>query len=273
SRPAGRLDLQLPELDARSSGNVLVGLQGERDAQDALALDASHTASELSSDEADQLLGSAWVDTLVHAAPTAADHTAEERASWLPHWNPDVLDIREADLTVPKQFLPRDAAANNPANGQPGTVATSLFWQQYARLLEIDLDELPEPSPEDVGESQASLRWFRLDPLAVGGQLSIHTGRPSLARAMMAQLVAAASLLALSLILWSFRSAWLKNRLIGLAELVWPLWLGLAAVTCLVLPVIWPGLIIGLCALIVLWRRHRELKQDRRFVLSPRALR
>lgn len=273
SRPAGRFDLQLPELDARSSGNVLVGLQGERDAQDALALDASHTASELSSDEADQLLGSAWVDTLVHAAPTAADHTAEERASWLPHWNPDVLDIREADLTVPKQFLPRDAAANNPANGQPGTVATSLFWQQYARLLEIDLDELPEPSPEDVGESQASLRWFRLDPLAVGGQLSIHTGRPSLARAMMAQLVAAASLLALSLILWSFRSAWLKNRLIGLAELVWPLWLGLAAVTCLVLPVIWPGLIIGLCALIVLWRRHRELKQDRRFVLSPRALR
>jgi hypothetical protein len=255
-------------------------------------------AVELSQAEVEELVSKAWVNTLVQAAPTAADHKPEERAGWLPSWDPVALGIADSGVSVPKQFLPMDSPSANAVAGGSGAVRTSVFWNEYARLLKVDPSELPRPDGDpdrselargelDRSEIERSeierseidrsdegeLAWYRIEHLASGGALALEAADQRSARAILVQMAAAVGVLVLSLVLWSIRWPWLKNRLTAVAELVWPLWLALAAATWWLLPVAWPSLVIGLCALIVLWRRYREFKRDRQFVLSPRALR
>ena len=265
-------ELPLPELDARSSGDTLVALQREP-ADRHFTPAASIDAVELAPAQVEELMSKAWVHTLVQAAPTAADHKAEERAAWLPAWDPVALGIADTGVNVPKQFLAIDSTSANGAAGGSGAVRTSVFWNEYARLLKVDPSALPEPEGEVERSDESQPAWFRIQQLASGGQLALEVTDQRSTQAILVQMASAVGLLALSCVLWSVRWPWLKYRLTSIGELVWPLWLALAAATWWFLPVAWPSLVIGLCALIVLWRRYREFKRDRQFVLSPRVLR
>lgn len=272
SRGVAEPTLALPELDAHWSGDLLVRLESVASGP-ALLPAVEGSATELSADEAHQAIAHAWAETLVQAAPAAADRNAEERALWLPAWDPGRLDIADVEISIPKQFLPGDSGTAMGLNGSTLEVSGSVFWEEYARLLEVDLGESPEPEFEAADAAYGDISWFRFDGHSAPRVLTFQTADQPPAGGVLAQLGATVGVLVTSILLWNFRWARLRNRIVATAELVWPLWLVLAAVTWLVLPLAWPSLVVGMCALIVLWRRYREFSRDRQFVLSPRALR
>jgi hypothetical protein len=266
--------LPLPELDARATGEVLVNVPQLLSHGGVVSEWTVGHAEELSQATAEDLLAKSWINTLVQAAPTAAGRQREELSVWWPTWDPVAIGLADASATVPKQFLPSDSAAATAAGGGTGTTKVSLFWDEY--LSQILHDSHSEPTAAEHAQradAPSTGKWFRLDQSASAGDIQLRAKDDTHAPITLAQIAAAAGVLIVSVLLSGAGRLWFKSGHIWLAEYVWPLWLVLALALWVFLPVSWPALVVGFCAFIVLWRRYRELKRDRQFVLSPRALR
>ncbi|MGN6545909.1 MAG: hypothetical protein ACTHK7_12720, partial [Aureliella sp.] len=258
------LQVPLPELDARHSGDIILGLP-QTLADGRLGRWQVAGAGELSAPEHSRFLAQAWASVLVQSAPTAADRQTSELATWLPAWRPENLGLSEEEIV--------DASPiENEMFDERESPNVRAFWEKYVNLLQLDANQLTNratASAIDRGET----RWFRLGPASDHGQLSIASARQGQRQWTVPQPLAAGSLLIMSLLVWFVTRRWLGRPLLAIADAVWPLWLALAAATWLFLPVVWPSVVVGLCVVIVLWRRYRELKRDRQFVVLPRALR
>lgn len=266
-------ELPLPELDARDAGVTVVGLPRTSSLAKAGATYSLANATELSLAQAEDVVSKAWVNTLVQAAATAAGRQREELTAWWPAWEPTAIGLNELTVVVPKQFLPSELGGGvNGTNGS-GTADTESFWKEYlGQILHRDASDLAAAADVHMSKGD-STKWFRLNATHRHAPLRMHEKSHSHAPLSVAQLAAAACALLLAGTLWSIPWSGLKTRLVGLEEYVWPLWIGLAVAMWSFLPVSWPAVVVAICGMIVLWRRFRELKRDRQFVLLPRAAR
>ena len=264
---AGVHSFKLPTLDAKDTGECLVGLP--RAAQE-LAPTANVGATALTVLAQQQLVAQAWVATLVQAAPIADDRQIEELTGWLPAWSPSSLALADIELTVPKQYLTSEGTSNG--SSPTGILKTNEFWRSFLQDVHQGEVMLAANELEQV-ITAPQLQWYRLDGGGPPRELRLEAVPQPSSHRVVLQALAAVTVLFLSVLLWNVHRSWLKARMISLAEYVWPLWVGLALIAWLFLPVAWPSSVITLCALIVLWRRYRELRRDRQFVLSPRVIR
>jgi hypothetical protein len=260
----GTLQLPLPELDAHNSGSLLLGLPSPSAAGRGGRWFATD-ANQLTSAEHARFLAQAWANMLEQSAPTAADRQTSELATWLPTWRPGALGLDDEESVIASPI-------ENETAGEAGTISVAAFWDKHVNRLRLDPNQLTGRASLDPNEPDES-RWFQLNTASEVRVLSLGAARTGRSVWVMPQPLAAGALLIASLLVWLVTRGWLGKRLVPVAEAVWPLWLALAAATWLFLPVVWPSAIIGLCTAIVLWRRYRELRRDRQFVLLPRTLR
>lgn len=257
--------LQLPRLDAAQEGETLLSRPSTKSPQ---TVSQIHDATELSTSDVDAVLARAWMTTLIQSAPTASDRQADELSAWLPAWDPQALGLSsDLLLSVPAQFLPGLTTTTD----EETSMSVSSFWEEYHKLLKSQRTR--DASSASAMERPMDRQWYRLGSQTSVDQLSIDIADHGTANKLLWQWLIASGCLLASLVTWSIGARWLRTAYTVIAEHVWPLWLGLAIVSWVFLPVVWPSIVVAGCVLIVLWRRYRELKRDRQFILLPRAMR
>lgn len=269
-----RQQLELPKVIAQNSGDMLVGVQGK-----SLLL-----PNPLSRLEHEQCVANAWANAIFQSAPIAADRQLSELHSWITDWSPVRLKLN-GSLMVPslaKLFV----TETEPAI--PATETVSAFWKQFVDTLRMRhtgdsdgqgfVDELAAPENQYSLVNGASVQWHRLETTTASANIGVEGAmvlnlEPRLEEHMEMtyhRVLSAGMVLVISMVLWWLCWVLMSKRVAWLSEAVWPLWVGLAIFSWLFLPVLWPCLVILLCSLVVIWRRKRELRQDRRFVLVAR---
>ncbi len=262
----------LPALDSVNAGPTLVGLPS----QESNRPWHSNVATEITPTTYQTLLARSWANVLLQSAPTAADRRAEVYV-WLPNWTPAKLQLAESEsIDVTKGLTPYALGSSTS-----GTLTVGQLWQQFV-LDVLESSSIEDATALDLNAPQSSeiwnqpadeLSWLEVSPEATRKVLNFQRNQPTMAGITGIQFLVALAIVIFSGLSWLVTQRWFKTPLIKWMELVWPAWACLALAAWVLLPVAWPAIVLTFCTLIVLWRRYRELKRDRQFVLLPRAIR
>ncbi len=124
-----------------------------------------------------------------------------------------------------------------------------------------------------VSGMRANYEWWRFVP-GQDGHIDSLTFRTITENNLDVQRYSwAAILLLASGLTWVLASRLLSVRLLEWADRVWPVWIALAGAAAILLPIIWPALVIALGSVILIARRFRESRRDRQFIFQPKAAR
>ncbi len=205
-----------------------------------------------------------WKSLLLKALPTVSDLKADELSSWLKDWSPQVVGLSDDHPLT----LSNDSAAGQDVRKYENVAE---FWNWY--LQQVDSGErdlvnslgplVPSFNQQShehllnrfanspgLNENRLPMNWFttEISVATAGNSLSLGV-IPVVSRQIDRHHVTAAVFLCLtsSLIFWLSR----RLRNFGhdlLAARPWVYWAFLAALAWLILPVIWPSLIVACSA-------------------------
>ncbi len=226
-----------------------------------------------------------WATTLTRAALISAGRGGDELAAWLPNWDPVWLGLNSASLvSVRRQAIPNRNGASGQEPGEDVQLTVAEFWREFLKQHGMEsYQSIGSPRGQDTVSSWpvenllaiAEFSWHQLPassetPLQ---SLTIDAGGPPRDQDALWRWSLGISWLVLMMALGSLASGSLRSTIGALGELIWPMWLVLTIASALLLPVLWPAVVIALGLVIVLVRRYRELRRDRRFVLMPKRMR
>lgn len=278
--------LDLPQPGATVSGPVLIRQilppPGESGAESALSFSAARAVR---TESIEALQAQAWANTLTSSAATASGRGADELAAWLPNWDPLWLGLNSQTLVaVRRQAISSRSSSSNEEPSEEVQLSVAEFWSDFLKQHAMESYQATGRAPESfhaagwpierlrtIGEFQ----WQQLDTVDAPpvNKLEVEfAGQPQDLQITW-RWSFGLTWLFLTMAIGSLARGSLRAYCHALGELIWPLWLALAAASVALLPVLWPTAIILLGFAVVLVRRYRELRRDRQFVLLPKRLR
>jgi hypothetical protein len=260
--------LELPQLDAQASGAMLVGIAnpGQKDGDGEFL-----GGTWLSLAEARKYLAEPWSALLAQATKQRMEWPAEEIAGWFAMWQPERIGLGQAlDVLVTQ---PASDAEGTLANSAANTTVQSLWRELAGPALVSAGDDGTARATGIESDDDRAYRWYEFTTATEPPVLKIQYSDRATVRPIWMVLAGALGPLLGGALLWLAIGRWLYRPFELLGEAVWPLWLGLAVLGSALLPVLWPGAVLTLCVMIVVWRRFTQSQRDRQFVFAPRSTR
>ena len=233
----------------------------------------------MSASQFDSLLAIRWTDMLSKSQPVAADLNDDELASWIRNWMPEVVGLNRSQSLV-----------GIGSTGDATREGVGGFWKGYLEQIfasktehrdieslignEADaLRAIDQANPQSTGISVfpgAEAEWYLVDSQneSASNDLEILFAH-DLERSATAPLAIAAILTTVTsgmLLLLFRRLRELTNGV--LSKQAWLYWAFLAALAWLLLPVVWPSVVIVLSSLGML---AGQLLNSRRRQLAMRG--